>query len=132
MTFSDTPQQKHLLYLMDITYLCLHSCLWLGANKDDLSDFWMILKKINLFFYMRSIFSRYSNYLPLGHPCMHLLHLVDHLSPRTVKKKKKREGAPFFVEFSYCNFKSSLPETRNKLYSIFAISAKCLNSRKQS
>lgn len=50
-TFPDTPQQEHLFYLVDIT----HFCLWLGANKNDLNDFSMILNNINLFFQMRFI-----------------------------------------------------------------------------
>lgn len=37
---------------MDITYLCLEFCLWPGANKGYVNDFWTILKKMNLFFYM--------------------------------------------------------------------------------
>lgn len=126
MNFSDTPQQEHLLYLMDITYLCLQFCL--GASKGDLNDFWINLKKMNLFFHMRSIFSRYSIYLSPHHRRMCFLHLVDLFSTYTIKNKGRD---PLFVEFSYCNFKSSLLEMRNKLYSIFDISYKCLNSRTQ-
>lgn len=33
--------------------------------------------------------------------------------------------------FSYCNFESSFFDMKNKLYSIFVISCKCLNSRTQ-
>lgn len=115
-----------MLYLMDITYLCLQFCLWPGATKDYVNDFWTTLKS--------SIFSfTWVNFQQIFKlPCPPLPDMCAFPSPRgPFSPKDYFKKKSISMGFFYCNFESSLLDMENKLYSIFIISCKSLNTRSQ-